>query len=50
MIKKNTKWIIDGKEEDLIGGMPLSKGENLSLEKEGLVTNYLVSEKKDKYY
>jgi hypothetical protein len=46
MIKKNTKWIIDGKEEDLIGGMPLSKGEELSLEKEGSITNYIVSEKK----
>ena len=46
MIKKNTKWIIDGNEEDLVGGMPLSKGEKLSLEKEGSVKNYIVSDKK----
>lgn len=46
MIKKNTKIVFeDGKEEELDGGMPLTKGEVIHFHKKGVVTNYLVKDK-----
>ena len=50
MIKKNTKVIFEGEEsissEDLIGGIPLSKGETINFHKNGEVILYEVTDKK----
>ena len=46
MIKKNTKVIFDdGKEEELDGGMPLTKGEIIHVHKAGKKVDYEVKDK-----
>jgi actin-like ATPase involved in cell morphogenesis len=47
MIKKNTKVIFaNGEEqEELVGGIPLSKGEIVHLHRNGITTDYQVVEK-----
>jgi hypothetical protein len=46
MIKKNTKIVFeDGKEEELDGGMPLTKGEVIHFHKSGKVIDYVVNDK-----
>lgn len=49
MIKKNTKVIFkDGvseKTEDMVGGIPLSRGEIVRMHKDGSVYEYIVTEK-----
>lgn len=49
MIKKNTKVIFqegeNKKEEDMIGGIPLSKGEIIKVHKKEAVIDYKVIEK-----
>ena len=50
MIKKNTKIIIEGEDsskfEALKGGIPLSKGEMISIREGEKVSNYIVTDKK----
>ena len=49
MIKKSTKLIIDGKAEDIKGGMPLCKGDKITLDnKEVEVIDKKTKIKKDK--
>ncbi len=51
MIKKNTKIIFDdGSEEELMGGIPLSKGDYVNFHKENVVESYEVVEKKVDYF
>jgi len=46
MIKKNTKIIFeDGKEEQMDGGMPLTKGEIIHLHKKDKIIDYEVKDK-----
>ena len=46
MIKKNTKVIFeDGREEQMDGGMPLTKGEVIHVHKKGKMTDYIVNDK-----
>ena len=49
MIKKNTKIVIEGEEnkkfEALQGGMPLSKGETISIHEGSKIISYKVKEK-----
>ena len=54
MIKKNTKIIFDGedREEELIGGIPLSKGDIIHLHKGNPdeITDYEVVEKEINFF
>jgi hypothetical protein len=46
MIKKTTKVIFeDGKEEEMDGGMPLTKGEIIHMHKGNKVIDYFVKDK-----
>ncbi|MBS3155922.1 hypothetical protein J4413_01665 [Candidatus Woesearchaeota archaeon] len=46
MIKKNTKVIFeDGKEEQMDGGMPLTKGETIHMHKGNKIVDYEVKDK-----
>lgn len=46
MIKKNTKIIFeDGKEEQMDGGMPLTKGEIIHFHKKDKIIDYEVKDK-----
>lgn len=49
MIKKNTKVIFqdgeDKKSEDMVGGIPLSKGEVISVHRDGQIISYEVVDK-----
>ena len=48
MIKKNTKIIFEGDSklsEELSGGMPLSKGETVTVHKNGKTDKYIVADK-----
>ena len=48
MIKKNTKLIFkdsEGQEKELIGGLPLAKGEVIHVIEQGKQVNYIVEDK-----
>jgi hypothetical protein len=53
MIKKNTKVIFEdnpGISEDLAGGIPLSKGETITIHNKGKKTEYIIKDKKVEWF
>ena len=49
MIKKNTKVVfksgVDERSEDMVGGIPLSKGEVMTIHQNGKIEQYEVTDK-----